>query len=61
MYKWFLKLCPGALVEEELLEKQEENEAESVSRRKDFRPNKLEFKKKKKKKEGYWVNCPLRR
>lgn len=47
MYKWFLKLCPGALVEEELLEKQEENEAESVSRRKDFRPNKLEFKKKK--------------
>lgn len=45
MYKLFLKLCPGALVEQELLEKQEENEAESVSRRKDIRTNKLELKK----------------
>lgn len=51
MYKWFLKLCPGALVEEELLEKQEENEAESVSRRKDIRPNKLEFKKKRRRRK----------
>lgn len=51
MYKWFLKLCPGALVEEELLEKQEENEAESVSRRKDIRPNKLELKKRRRRKD----------